>query len=202
MVIHPKHLPAEERRAATVEAVLVLAAAQNPEAITTAAIAGRMNLSQGALFRHFPNKEAIWLAVMEWVADQLLGRVYRAADKSPSPGVALEAIFMTHIDFIVEHPGVPRMLFSELQHPGQTPAKTAVHALLRLYGEKLRLIIGQGQTGGELSPEIDPVSAATMFIGTIQGLLMQSLIAGDVKIMRKSAPGAFALYRKAIWRLT
>ncbi|MFA7669518.1 MAG: TetR/AcrR family transcriptional regulator, partial [Burkholderiaceae bacterium] len=48
----PKHLPADQRRIVTVEAVLELAGAQNPSDITTAAIAKQMELTQGALFRH------------------------------------------------------------------------------------------------------------------------------------------------------
>ncbi len=68
MALHVKHLPAEERRAITVETVVELAAEQNPNDITTAAIAKRMGLTQGALFRHFPSKNAIMSAVMEWVA--------------------------------------------------------------------------------------------------------------------------------------
>lgn len=69
---HPKHLPADERRAATVEAVVDLAAEQNPSDITTTAIAQRMGLTQGALFRHFPTKDAILQAVMSWVTERLL----------------------------------------------------------------------------------------------------------------------------------
>ena len=68
MDTHPKHLPADERRAVTVESVVALAGSQNPSEITTAAIAKHMNLTQGALFRHFPNKEAIWQAVMKLAA--------------------------------------------------------------------------------------------------------------------------------------
>ena len=79
MVKRSKNLPADARRAVTVEAVVELAGSQNPSEITTAAIAKQMNLTQGALFRHFPNKEAIWRAVMEWVAERLLARVDRAA---------------------------------------------------------------------------------------------------------------------------
>ncbi|HHH6468850.1 TPA: TetR/AcrR family transcriptional regulator, partial [Escherichia coli] len=51
MDTHPKHLPADERRAVTVESVVALAGSQNPSEITTAAIAKHMNLTQGALFR-------------------------------------------------------------------------------------------------------------------------------------------------------
>lgn len=78
MQSHSKHLPAEERRAVTVKTVIELAAEQNPSVITTAAIAKRMGLTQGALFRHFPNKDAILKSVMEWVAERLLSRVDKA----------------------------------------------------------------------------------------------------------------------------
>src|SRR3972149_3626770 len=44
-----------------------MAAEQNPSEITTAAIAKRMKLTQGAIFRHFPSKDSIWQAVMEWL---------------------------------------------------------------------------------------------------------------------------------------
>src|SRR5690606_30054586 len=104
-------LSAEERRATTVEAVIDLAADQNPSDITTAAIADRMGLTQGALFRHFPNKDAIVQAVLAWVAERLLARIGRAADDAPSALAALEAVFKAHADFVAEHPGVPRMLF-------------------------------------------------------------------------------------------
>src|SRR3990167_4343471 len=110
-----KYLPADERRLVTVESVVALAATQNPSDITTTAIAKHMNLTQGALFRHFPTKDAIWQAVMEWVAERLLARIDRAAEGVASPLAAMQAMFMSHVDFVVEHPGVPRMIFGELQ---------------------------------------------------------------------------------------
>lgn len=198
METHPKHLPADERRAVTVEAVIELAAEQNPSEITTSAIAKRMNLTQGALFRHFPSKDAIWQAVMEWVAERLLARVDKAAQSAASPLAALEAMFMAHIDFVAEHPGVPRMLFGELQRAGDTPAKRMVQTLISRYGERLRSLIEQGKLWGELAPEVDTTAAATLFIGTIQGLVMQSLLAGGVERIRVDAPGAFAIYRRGI----
>lgn len=74
-----KNLPADERRAVTIEAVIALAGTQNPSDITTAAIAKHMHLTQGALFRHFPTKDALWQSVMEWVAMRLLARLDAAA---------------------------------------------------------------------------------------------------------------------------
>jgi len=198
---HPRHLPADERRAATVEAVVALAAEQNPSDITTTAIAQRMGLTQGALFRHFPTKDAILQAVMSWVADRLLARVDQAAENVASPIAALEAVFMTHIDFVSEHPGVPRMLFGELQRPGDTPTKRMVQTLIHDYGRRLHRLLEAGVVQGELDKRIDPNAAAVLFIGTIQGLVMQSLLAGDVARMRRDAPGVFHIYRRGIGSL-
>jgi len=195
-----KHLPAEERRAATVAVVVELAAEQNPGDITTAAIAKRMGLTQGAIFRHFTNKEAISGAVMEWVAERLLSRVKKAAQAAPSPLAALQAMFMAHVDFVVEHPGVPRILFGELQHAKQTPAKRLVQTLIRCYGEQLHRLIEEGKGCGELDSGLDTEAAATLFIGTIQGLVMQSLLAGDVGRIRRDAPRVFTIYQRGIRR--
>lgn len=198
MKTNVKHMPADERRAVTVEAVVDLAGSQNPSEITTAAIARHMNLTQGALFRHFPSKDAIWQAVMEWVAERLLARVDRAAQGIESPLAAMQAMFMSHVDFVAEHPGVPRMMFGELQRAEQTDPKRIVQTLIVRYGERLQRLIEDGKARGELSATLDTEAAATLFIGTIQGLVMQSLLAGDVKRIRQHAPRVFAIYQRGI----
>jgi|SRR5690554_1844139 len=193
-----KNLTADERRAVTVEAVVALAAEQNPSDITTTAIAKHMGLTQGAIFRHFPNKEAILQAVMSWVTERLLARVDKAAKGVESPIAALEAIFMAHIGFVSEHPGVPRVLFGELQRPGKTLVKRMVQTLTQHYGERLRLLLEAGKAQNELAAELDVEAATILFIGTIQGLVMQSLLEGDVAGIRRDAPRVFAIYRRGI----
>jgi TetR/AcrR family transcriptional regulator len=194
----PKHLPAEERRAVTVEAVIELAGEQNPSDITTSAIAKRMGLTQGALFRHFPTKDAILQAVMEWVAERLLSRVDKAVQTKSSSLAQLEAMFMAHVDFVAEHPGVPRMLFGELQRAEETPAKRMVQTLIRRYSERLSGLIELGKASGEIDPQLDTEAAGSLFIGTVQGLVMQSLLVGDVERIRRDAPRVFSIYQRGI----
>ena len=194
----PQYMSAEERREATVQAVVDLAAEQNPAEITTTAIADRMGLTQGALFRHFSNKDAILEATMTWVSERLLLRVDKAAEGAVSPAAALEAMFMAHIDFVAKHPGVPRMLFGELQRSGETLAKRMVQTLIRQYEQRLRRLMKAGKAQGELDADLNVDAAAVLFIGTIQGLVMQSLLAGKVSGIRRAAPGAFAIYRRGI----
>lgn len=175
-----------------------LAARQNPGDITTAAIAKHMNVTQGALFRHFPNKKAIWQSVMEWVAERLLSRVDKAARGTATPLAALEAVFMTHIDFVSAHPGVPRMLFGELQRAEDTPAKKMARTLIQQYAKRITGLLNEGKVAGEVDSAVDIETDGVLFIGSIQGLIMQSLLAGDIANMKDKAAAVFAIYLRAI----
>ncbi|MBW8310769.1 MAG: TetR/AcrR family transcriptional regulator [Rhizobium sp.] len=193
-----KYLPAEARRAETIEAVVALAAERNPGDITTAAIASRLGLTQGALFRHFPNKDAILEAVMAWVSDRLLSRVEAAMAGAATPLAAMEAAFLAHAAFVSEHPGVPRMLFGELQRSEDTAAKRLVRTLLGRYRERLARLVEQGKREGSIAADVETGVALSGFIGTLQGLVIQSLLSGEPGRIREGAPAAFALYRRGI----
>jgi AcrR family transcriptional regulator len=193
-----RHLPADERKAVIVETVVELASVCNPSEITTAAIANQMNLTQGALFRHFPTKEAIWEAVAEWVSDTMIQRIERATDSVSSPTAALEAMFASHIEFVCQHPGVPRMIFGELQQAQPTAAKRVIEALMQKYRARLRRLLDSAKQEREIHHSVDTDAASTMYIGMVQGLVMQSMLAGDVKRLRRDAPRVFAIFRKGI----
>ena len=198
MIVRARYLPAEERRNEAVEAVIDLAAHTNPEEITTSAIAVRMKQTQSALFRHFPTKDAIWLGVVEWVSERLLSRIDRLAGAEPDPLAALEAMFLGHVDFVAEHPGVPRMMIGQLQRAEMTPAKRLAQALMQNYATRLQRILLAAKSGGSLPADLDEAAAATLFLGMIQGLVVQSLMRGDSGQMRVDAPKVFAIYRAGL----
>jgi len=193
-----KPLPADERRTLTIETAVSLAGERNPGEVTTGAIAERMGLTQPALFRHFPTKDAIWAGVMEWVAERILANVDRAAASAPSPLAAIEAAFTAHVEFVARHPGVPRILLAELQRAEDTAAKRLVRTLMRRYGERIRALVEAGKDRGELARDTDAEAAATLYIGTIQGLVLSSLLSGRPARLRSDAPGAFAIFRRGI----
>ena len=59
-------------------------------------------------------------------------------------------------------------------------------------------MIERGKAQGELDLALDTEAAALLFIGTIQGLVMQSMLAGDVSTLHRDAPGVFVIYRRGI----
>lgn len=189
-------LPADLRRAATVEAVIALAASTNPADITTAQIAGQMGVTQGALFRHFADKQAVWTAVMDWTAETLLARIDAVAGATPVE--TLHAILAAHIDFVVEFAGVPRILFGELQRDGDAPGKVRVRALMSEYRGRVMRLLDLAKAQGQIAAQTDTAAAATLFLGMVQGLVMQAMAADDFTPMPAISTGLFAVYRDGL----
>ncbi|MDD2667009.1 MULTISPECIES: TetR/AcrR family transcriptional regulator [Zoogloea] len=191
-------LPTEARRAEIVAAVLHLAATQSPAHITTGDIAGELGFTQGAVFRHFPSKDAIWLAVLAWVDAELIAALERAAQEGRTPLDGLERVFMAHIRFVMAWPGVPRILFHDLQRPDDTPLKQRVRQLLGRYRQILARLFDAAARQGQVGGGLDTHAAATLFIGTIQGLVMQSMLAASPSGVEDEARRVLVLYLRAI----
>lgn len=191
-------LPTELRQATIVAAALQLASQTSPGAITTADIARAVGVSQGALFKHFPSKSAMWEAVLAWVHAALLERLRGAIAQADTPLAALAAAWSAHVGFVMEHPGVPRLLFHELQEPNDSPLKQAVRRLLQDYRQCLQPVLRQGVAQGQLRRTLDTDAALTLLLGSLQGLVMQSMLHQQPALFQSQAQQVFALALHAL----
>lgn len=183
----------DERQRQIVATVLLLARERGPDAITTQAIADRIGVTQGALFRHFPDKEAIWLAVFAWVRDSLAAVFDAAMLRSDTPLGKVEQAFLAHVAFVAANPGVPRVLFHELQYPGGSAVRSAVRTMVSGYRRRLAQLFAQAKAEGELPPGLDTGLATVLFIGAVQGLVMQASLADAETGMSRRARQLFPL---------
>ena len=139
---------------------------------------------------------------MKWVRERLLAKLDEAARAETSPVQALAAVFRAHVEFVVAHPGAPRIIFHELQQPADSLLKQEVRALLQAYR---KLLLGQFKAGvetGELPRGLDQEAAATHFVGIVQGLVMQSMLTGSPAAMKARAAGVFGIYLRGIQAAT
>ena len=194
----PARLPTHARQAEIVNAALRLAQSTSPASITTTDLAQAMGLSQGALFKHFANKDAIWVAVMEWVSENLWRELQAAAASADEPIHALQHVFDAHVNFVVNHSGVPRIIFHELQQAADSPLKQQVRSLMQGYRQLLMQLLGTAVQRGEASADLDISAAATLLMGIVQGLVMQSMFSGQVANMKEQSSQIFALYVRGI----
>ena len=187
------------RQAELTAAALALAAEGSPADVTTADLARAVGITQGAVYRHFPSKEAIWVAVIEQVQVALMDRLQMAADRlATEPLQALRAIFLAHVEFVIEHPAVPRVIFQELQSAQDTVLKSRVRELMDAYRQLLLQVLKQARNDGLLRGDVELPAAIALFIGAVQGLVMQTMLSGDLRQMRLQAPKVYALWQQAL----
>lgn len=193
MSLNPRQ-STESRQAEIIATVVALAAERNPADVTTTGIAKVMNVTQGALFRHFPTKEAMRLAVIEWIEAQLMVKLGDAQVSAPDVLSGLEAMFLAHVKFIREFPGVPRLVFAELQQPDSSPVRQRVQQIMRRYRQMLAETLGKAKAAQLIRDDVDVQAAAALFLGAIQGLVMQSMLGGVSSDTEEPVLGVLHLY--------
>ncbi len=192
-------LKTEDRQAELIQAALELAALRSPAEITTGDLALAIGITQGGVFRHFESKEAIWLAVLDWAHQSLIARLKQAAQaQQANPLQALRAVFMAHISFVEQYPGIPRLVFQELQHAKPTLLKSRVQQLMSDYRTLVSQLLDQAREEHLLAKNIDHRSAVVLFIGAVQGLVMQSMVTGNLQGMDRQGKAVFDIYEAGL----
>lgn len=184
----------ELRQAEIIATMLHLAAERNPADITTTDIAKAMRVTQGALFRHFATKEAIRLAVVEWIEAQLLGALLAARQAAPDALAALRTMFLAHVRFAQAYPGVPRLIFAELQQAEASPVRLMVHKIMQRYRQVLAETLSLAMAAKRIRADVDCQAAASLFLGGIQGLVIQSMLSGSDAALERQAEAVLDLY--------
>jgi len=170
--------PAGSRKRQIVETVLQLVAAHGTEAVSAQLVADAIGVTQPAVFRHFPTKEAMWLAVMDWLEERLVS-IYSAADEDAGePGlVVLSRMFLGHVELIEGYPALAKLVFSDhlrLQYPSLQARFGRIH---QAYLARLAAVIDRAKSEGAVPRALAAKDAATMFLSLIQGLGFQFAIA-------------------------
>ena len=160
--------PGEDRRREIADAALRVIATRGLGRFTSLAIAREIGLTDGALFRHFPSKEAIVDAAIDRVEDLLFeGFPPRAED----PVDRLGAFFRRRIATVREHPGISSLVASdELAKAGSPEALRRVAGLRRRSREFVRSCVAEAERRRLLAPGLRSDEAAVVVLGALLAL--------------------------------
>jgi AcrR family transcriptional regulator len=193
-----RRLSAERRQEEIVGVALGLAAERGVDAVTTQDMAMALGLTQGAIFRHFPTKDDIWAAAIRWIRSNLMAVVGAAAAQGDGPLDALERMFFAHVSFIAKHPAIPRLVFSDQLLHKHPQLKQMIQELVTRYEAKLAALFKAAGEQGLTREGLDERSASTLFIGMIQGLVIQSTIFAGQRSLVDEAKKVFPVFLAGI----
>ncbi len=163
--------PRQERSRATVEAILEATAQvlrrDALEGCTTAGIAKRAGVSVGTLYQYFPNKEAVYDALIDRLLDErvatraaLLARDLEVFDMGPATTMLIDDLMAVHL------------ADPKLQH--QLHRYEAASGLERLdrYQQRMRdIVASQLERYAEHCRPLDPQLAARILVHAVTGVI-------------------------------
>lgn len=193
-----KRLSAEERMEDVALAAIALSGEQGVDRVTTEGMADKVGLTQGAIFRHFPTKDDVWVSVIEWIK-KAMGRMLDLAEKGETdPLRAIEKMFYAHIRFVRKHPGIPRIVFSEHLLSGKPVFRRLIGEMVAGYEKRIAARITEAKKSGLAASSVEPKSAAVLYIAMIQGIVIRTTIFKDGPGLEELARQVFPLFTMSL----
>lgn len=193
-----KRLSAEERIEDVVLAAITLTGEQGLDRVTTEAMAEKVGLTQGAIFRHFPTKDDVWVSVIGWIK-KAMGHMLDMAEKNePDPLRAIEKMFFAHVRFVQKHPGIPRVVFSEHLLAGKPVFRRLIGGMVDGYEKRIAAKITAAKKMGLAASTVEPKSAAVLYIAMVQGIVIRTTIFKDGPGLEELAKHVFPLFKMSL----
>ena len=184
MNIHSHNDPMEKkstsiRKEEIVQAAFAVLGRGGTKAFTITAIAKTAGMSEANIYRHFAGKDDIYSALVDFIGVAVMGKAAIVAAGSTRPLQKLETIFFSHMALIEEHPGMPRLIFSEDIRLGNRKLGEKISLRLQTYVETLAGIIAAGIDEGDFRQGLSPRETALTFLGLIQSTALRWTIGSE-----------------------
>jgi AcrR family transcriptional regulator len=178
------------RREQIIQAALSLIGSHGLRRLSVASLARRVGLVPSALYRHFKGKEDVIEAVLQHIRDSLQQNVRIVRAETTDPLEQLRRLLMRHLAMVRDNGALPRIVFSEDVYAGRPNRRARMFAGIRTYLDEVAATVQQGQTDGQIRPDVDPQTVATLFLGLIQpGAILWHMSDGAFDVTRHAERG-------------
>lgn len=185
------------RKEQTVKAALDIIGAKGVQGLTTAQIAKTVGISEANLYRHFKNKDAILLAVIDSIDNTLTGNMETVREEDITSLKKMGRIFNLHLSYINDNKGIPRVVFSsEILFTKEIRKKLS--SFVDRYLEMLAEVLEEGAKDGSIRKGINSRAMASLFIGMIQLNALRWLLNDFQSPLSKEGGKLWQAYKKNI----
>ncbi len=156
------------RKEQIVFTALQISSEEGVKNLTMKNIAGRIGISDAALYRHFKNKQEIMLGMIETIGRNLTSNISNAVANIENPVDKLKEILHMHLSYIEKNKGIPRLIFSEEVHQNDPVLRKSVLKMVNHYLDLIRGILLRAKDSGQVKSDIDIEATAIAFLGLVQ----------------------------------
>ena len=141
------------------------------ERITTAALAGKLGVSEAALYRHFASKAQMFEGLLEFIEQTVFGLINQIDASEDRPGAKARAMVMMLLNFAEKNPGMTRVLVGDAIVFEHARLQQRVNQLIDRAQASIRQALKLAQASGQSTME--PGLLASLAMGFVLGRWLQ-----------------------------
>lgn len=164
-----KRRTTEVRQKQIINAARDMIVKHGSEHITVRRIAKAVDISEAAIYRHFKNKKAILVLLVDDVENRLIADLSAVSSNGKSPLEVIEEGLRGPLS--IKRRGVSFQVIAEIISLGDKKLNKKISLLINKYIERLTGLLSHGVKSGEVREDVDVKAAATILFGMMQGLV-------------------------------
>ena len=144
---------------------------ENPasEKVTTAALAGRLEVSEAALYRHFSGKAQMFEGLIEFIEQTLFALINKITSEETNGLRQLEAIIGVMLAFAQKNRGMTRVLIGDALVNEDVELQVRINQLHDRLEAVLKQALRFGVTQKEIAGDVDVTAHANLLMSFVTG---------------------------------
>lgn len=158
-----------ERRLQILQMLAEMLEEPGGERVTTAALAGRLQVSEAALYRHFASKAQMFEGLIEFIEQSLFGLINQITSQEADAQRQLRSIALMLVGFAERNPGMTRVLIGDALVNENSRLQARINQLIDRVEASVRQCFRNAIEQGMLVNGEDPAARADLLVSWVVG---------------------------------
>ena len=158
-----------ERRLQILQTLATMLQEPGGDRVTTAALAGRLEVSEAALYRHFASKAQMFEGLIAFIEQSVFGLINQIVGQEPDPLKQLRSIVQMLLGFAERNPGMTRVLIGDALVTEDGRLQSRINQLIDRIEASVKQCFRNAIEQGRLPPENDPGARANLVVSFVLG---------------------------------
>ena len=168
-----------ERRVQILQTLASMLEQPGAERVTTAALAGRLEVSEAALYRHFASKAQMFEGLIEFIEQTVFSLVSQIADRETDASTQVRRMLTVLLQFAEKNPGMTRVMVGDaLVFENERLVARMNQFFDRIESQLRQSLRERAQAAGSATPTVDANVQAAVLTAFVVGRLQRFTRAG------------------------
>ena len=183
-----------ERRVQILHMLAQMLEQPGAERITTAALAGRLEVSEAALYRHFASKAQMFEALIDFIEGSVFGLINQIGEHEAAGRARAARIVAMVLQFAEKNPGMTRVMVGDALVFEHERLQQRMNQLFDKLEAALRQCLREAGAAesGTLTPDADAQVAASVLTAFVAGRLQRFARSGFRRVPSEQLDASLA----------